>query len=101
MTTAIATTFYDQSMTPRRQLVVSTTAPVAIGSWLRPCHVKAMCHLGFQAEQVAHHGFPFASVGFQAGAIGEVKHQPVGHFMRDNLVEKRASVFIQQHRIEP
>lgn len=81
--------------------MVSATAPVTIRSRLRTRHVKAMRDLGCQPKQVTHHGFPFASVGLQVCSISEMKYQPVGHFMGNNLAEKRTTVLIQQHWIKP
>ncbi len=88
------------SVALRGEIVALAGAPVVVRTALALSDIKAMGDAWRQREKLAHHGLPLAPVGFQARPVFQVKDQPVGHLVGDDLIEIGLAILLHQYRVE-
>ena len=78
----------------------STATLIVKRARLRALNIETVGDPRREPKQIPHDRLPLAAMRFKASPLGQMKDQPVGHLMRNHLVEKRLAIIGQQHRIE-
>ena len=96
----VASTLENQTMATNAKSMLPTDASITIGRRARPTGIEIMSHLGFQIEQLTHHGLPFPTVGPKTLAVLEMPNQPMSHFVRHHFQKKAAGIFSIEQSVE-